>query len=332
LHEFGHALGLGHTVPSTTVMYAYYTGQKRTLTDTDKNNIQAVYGARLPDAYNSNPQTANTSFATAASLNTLISPSTLTAVVNNLSINTTTQSEYFTNKAPWGTSNTLKVNVQSTGLSMFTPSLTVYAANESTVLGSASSAVVYHGVTVSTSISGVTAGQQFYVKISGVDSSAFSTGAFALTLNFGTGSGPTVPLPNTQTANGTPLSGGGGLAIGGGGDGEISLGTVDFLSPSVDIVPPCCLPHGGGCGCPACRTAVRGLAAAFELSAKQEEENGGLLWRKQLDRNDAAWLPVGWTWNARKHTVTAPVTDDVPDMTFWRDAADAWFGRQVLSA
>src|SRR5262249_21128659 len=37
-------------------------------------------------------------------------------------------------------------------------------------------------------------------------------GRYAMTLNFGTGPSPTVPLPNTQTPNGNPIVGGGGQA------------------------------------------------------------------------------------------------------------------------
>src|SRR5262249_18344584 len=68
-----------------------------------------------------------------------------------------------------------------------------------------------YGTTISATISGITAGQQLYVKVSGTDSTAFSSGAYAFTLNFGNGASPTVPLPNTQTANGNPIQGGGGL-------------------------------------------------------------------------------------------------------------------------
>jgi hypothetical protein len=42
-------------------------------------------------------------------------------------------------------------------------------------------------------------------------SNLFATGAYALTLNFGTGPSPVVALPNTTLANGNPLSAGGGI-------------------------------------------------------------------------------------------------------------------------
>jgi hypothetical protein len=108
-----------------------------------------------------------------------------------------------------GTSSTATISVQSSGLSLLSPNLTVYAADTITVLGSASGAGQY-GTTLTVTLTGVTAGQQVYIKVTGADTTAFGTGAYALTLNYGTGAAPTVPLPNTQTGNGDPLSSGGG--------------------------------------------------------------------------------------------------------------------------
>src|SRR5262249_48637467 len=45
-HEFGHALGLGHSSVSTAAMYSTYTTQKNSLTSDDVAGIQAIYGAR----------------------------------------------------------------------------------------------------------------------------------------------------------------------------------------------------------------------------------------------------------------------------------------------
>jgi hypothetical protein len=65
----------------------------------------------------------------------------------------------------------------------------------------------------------------------GANTTAFGTGAYGLSLNFGTGDSPTIPLPNTQTANGTPLSGGGGVAEHTGSSGDYdqySTGTATW--------------------------------------------------------------------------------------------------------
>src|SRR5205823_4497165 len=90
-------------------------------------------------------------------------------------------------------------------------------------------------------VSGVVPGQVFYVKVTGADSTAFGTGAYALTLNFGAGSSPTVPLPNTQTANGSPLQGGGGQNEGArvvrGGEAESDSDSYDTLEAPPGSAP-----------------------------------------------------------------------------------------------
>lgn len=45
LHEFGHAIGLGHSTVSGSVMEATYGGARRTLHADDIAGIQAIYGA-----------------------------------------------------------------------------------------------------------------------------------------------------------------------------------------------------------------------------------------------------------------------------------------------
>jgi predicted Zn-dependent protease len=207
-HEFGHALGLGESSNSSAVMYGTYTSAKTGLNSDDMSGIRSIYSNNNPrstDIYRG----VNGSFATAANLSSQVNTTSLTAVVNNLDITTTSQVEYFTFTAPSGTNGTLTVVAQSSGLSLLAPTLTVYAANQTTVLGSVSGAGQY-GTTLTVKVSGVSAGQQFYVKVAGADATAFGTGRYCLTLNFGTGPAPQVAVPNTQTANGSPLTAGGG--------------------------------------------------------------------------------------------------------------------------
>jgi hypothetical protein len=46
LHEGGHTLGLKHSADVNAVMYAYYGGPRRTLTDDDINGIRSIYATR----------------------------------------------------------------------------------------------------------------------------------------------------------------------------------------------------------------------------------------------------------------------------------------------
>jgi hypothetical protein len=210
IHEIGHALGLSHSSVSTANMYPSYKTIQRALTSDDINGIQAIYKARQADVYGG----ANNSFATAVDLTAQLDPTALSTVVNKLDLTSTSSAEYFTVTAPATTNGTLTVNVQSADLSLLRPSVTVYAADQVTVLGSAAD-TGYTGSTLSVPITGVNPGDQFYIEVTGADTTAFGTGNFALAVNFGSGAMPAVTLPNTKALNGSPLTGGGavGLAV-----------------------------------------------------------------------------------------------------------------------
>jgi hypothetical protein len=213
VHEIGHALGLDHSSSAgANAMYPSYNGVKNGLSADDVAGIRAIYSggaARTPDAFDS--AASNNTLATATNINSFIKAGSLTALVSNLDVTTTSDVDDYTFQAPLLTLPTMTVQVQSQGLSLLSPQVIVYAADQHTVLGSASGLNQY-GTTLTVTVSGVTARQQFYVQVKGADGTAFSTGAYALALNFGTGATPVAAPPATQTANGTPLSGGGGVA------------------------------------------------------------------------------------------------------------------------
>jgi hypothetical protein len=208
-HELGHSLGLNHSTTSQAVMFTNYA-LRTALHSDDVNGIRAIYGARSSDSYDASA--SNGTFGTASDITSTISPTTLTATVTGLDITTQSDVDYYKFTAPTGTASTLQILVQSQGLSLFMPTVTVYASDQTTVLGSASD-TGYTGSTLNVTVNNVTADQLFYVKVTGNEASPFGTGKYAITLNFSTGTNPTVPLPNTQVANGNPIRGGGGIAV-----------------------------------------------------------------------------------------------------------------------
>ncbi len=209
-HEFGHALGLDHTTSgATSVMWGYYNGVKTALSTDDTNGIRNIYSAdaaRSSDVYES-----NNTFGTATDLTSNFSSTQLDGVIDALDITTTTDVDYFKFTAPTGVGSTLSVSMQSSGLSLLAPKFTVYASNQTTVLGTASS--TGYGATLNLQISGLSAGQTYYIKAQGANTTAFGTGQYALVVNMGTGADPTVTLPNTMLLNGNPLQVGGGMLI-----------------------------------------------------------------------------------------------------------------------
>jgi hypothetical protein len=218
-HEIGHALGLASSNSTNSVMFGTYIGAVAGLGPDDVAGIRSIYSGGAPraaDAYDT-PASDNT-FASAANITSTIDPATRTAVVNNLSVTsvvnnrdvvTTPDVDYYKFTAPAGSGPTMTVSVQSAGLSLLSPTVTVYASNQLTVLGTVSGRGQY-GTTLTLSGIAVKPGATYYVKVQGADTTVFSTGAYALTLNLDAGPNPTVPLPDTQTPNGDPLQGGGG--------------------------------------------------------------------------------------------------------------------------
>jgi hypothetical protein len=204
-HEFGHALGLYHSNLVNAEMYGAYNGAKSYLNNDDIAGIKAIYGAR-PAAG------GNTTLQTATDLTGQLNPSTLTAQVNNVNLPTGVASYYYTVVAPWNTSGTLTLQLQTQGLSLLSPTVGVWNANWTTVLGYASGQWQY-GTSLTVTVSGVTAGQRLNIQISPADSSAFGSGVFALTVGLGTSPLPAPWFPYTRTLNGNPITGGGGQAI-----------------------------------------------------------------------------------------------------------------------
>lgn len=207
LHEIGHALGLGHSTSYSAAMYPYYVGQRLGLDADDSAGIRAIYSngqGRTHDAFDR--YRTNDSFATSSWLNADLNPTTRTALVGGLDITTTADVDYFRVKAPAGTSGTFTVKLQSSGFSLLSPALTIYNGNQQQV-GYASGAGQY-GATLSVTVTGVRAGQRFYIKAAGANSSVFGMGGYGLTLNFGSGPSPSFSLPWTATRNASPLQSG----------------------------------------------------------------------------------------------------------------------------
>jgi predicted Zn-dependent protease len=211
MHEIGHALGLDHSTASGAVMQAAYTGVKTGLSSDDIAGIRSIYsnGApRSPDAYDA--QASNDSFATATNITSSINTTSKTALVTGLDITTISDVDYYSFTAPAGSGSTLTVKVQSSGLSLLAPKVWVYDGNQNQLATGTGTGEL--GSTVALTVNGITAGATYYIKVDGADATAFGTGAYALSLNFGSGASPAAASPNTTTANGTTAHSAGGDA------------------------------------------------------------------------------------------------------------------------
>lgn len=238
MHEFGHAFGLDHTTTSSTsAMWASYNGVKAGLATDDINGIRNVYSsnlARAADCYEG--LLGNNTLLLASNINLQIDPIALTALIPNADLTTSNDVDFYSVLAPLGTATaggTMKVTVQSQGLSQLSANLTVYAADMITVLGSASGAGQF-GSTLSVNLNNVSDLQPFFIKVQGGEArmgswQSFNVGAYGMSLSFNGGPGPAITPPVTTLANGNPLSSGGGIAEGHG-EGDDYLDTVPVIT------------------------------------------------------------------------------------------------------
>ncbi|MEI7686470.1 MAG: matrixin family metalloprotease [Planctomycetota bacterium] len=209
-HEFGHSLGLYHGAVGS-MMSSTYQGSLPALTNDDINGIRNIYSvdlARAKDSYD--VAASNETFATASDLTATIDGASKAALVADLDLTTRTEVDWYKFTAPAGSATTLTVRAVATGLSMLDPKIEIY--NSSNQLKATNNSATWGG-TASTSYT-IAAGQVWYVKVSSLDSAGqFKTGKYGLVLNMGVGADPTISYPNTQVANGNPLTAGGGQAL-----------------------------------------------------------------------------------------------------------------------
>ncbi len=302
-HEIGHALGLGESsATAAAIMFPLYSGRKVSLSPDDVAGIRSIYSGgvpRSPDTYSA--LTSNTSLATAADLTNQINPATLNGLVSNLDISAAGQSDYYKLTVPTGTTGTMNVAVQSQGLSLLSPRMTVYAA-DGTMVTTVNGAGQY-GTRLTASLPNVVAGQVYYVQVQGADTSAFGTGRYALAMSFNGTAAPTATAPIIPVANGTVLSAGGGMA---------DQADADFVGAApviLGITPDSGASNGDGIT-NANRVSVFGKAPEGETINVYVD--GTFLGKTTSDANGA------WTFNATgtqfadgNHQFTATATDPI---------------------
>ena len=217
-HEFGHALGLDHSTLSTAEMFASYNAQKQSLTTDDISGIQAVVGTRKPDAYVS--AGGVNAFNLAPDITSLLDGNGQASIPSlNISPN---QIDMVAVTAPVNTSGTISVTMQTTGLSSLSPRIVLI--NNAHAGMSQSMAANTFGATVTTTASGITAGQKFYIRCLSAGGGS-AGGAYGLQVNFGTGTMSPIAPPNTTVAW-APDGSGGSLGEGSGDMGAVQIGSI----------------------------------------------------------------------------------------------------------
>lgn len=132
LHEAGHSLGLAEGMDPASPMFKDYLGVRSGLTPQDIANLQALYGARQPDAFDA--KASNDTLATATKL-TSPQNSALLSVDGDL---TTLQDVDWYAYRPQAKATGLTIDLKTAGISLFVGQVSVYDAHGSLVSAAAS--------------------------------------------------------------------------------------------------------------------------------------------------------------------------------------------------
>ena len=208
VHEFGHAIGMGHSTDSTAAMYPAYNTTKEAVVADDISGIRSIYNSRQNDFFDANG--ANDVASTADNISSYIDGNgqlTLSALDSTTPLMIGQGDlDWYQITVPSTTTGTMVVKMQSSQLSLLSPGLAVYNGAGTTILGQKNSTAM--GDTVTVTINNVSAGQVYDIRCRGTTTGDSGFGAYGLQVNFGSLTQPPVTAPDTTMAEAANQGGG----------------------------------------------------------------------------------------------------------------------------
>lgn len=174
LHEAGLALGLVESTDPASVMYPVVNPQA-TLSPSDIQNIQALYGIRSPDPSNNTITTA-----TPISQPPLYIGTTPLVAYGNLA--SPSDTDFYWVRPPLLYSGTVTIQVQTSGISFMQPEVQVFNQNFK-LLGEAQSTSEL-GDIVTVQLPGVQPFQRYFIEVDSPATDVFGTGRYALSVTY----------------------------------------------------------------------------------------------------------------------------------------------------
>ena len=166
LQESGHVLGIGNSANTTSVMFENYLGARTGLSAADIASVQALYGARLADAYEG--AAGNNSRATATRYSE--------ALDADLSFG---DSDYFRFNTPLLLPNTT-ITLEAEGRSLLTARLTVFDSAGRVVATSSAQDALNNDLTLK--LTNLKGNSTYYVRVDGATGDEFGVGAYRLSI------------------------------------------------------------------------------------------------------------------------------------------------------
>jgi hypothetical protein len=179
IHEAGHVLSIGDSTDPNSPMYSQYTGAL-SLTSQDVANLQALYGVRSPDSHEGS--SGNDSMNKAWQIQAPGSFTGATPLVVYGDVTTLRDVDFYAIKPPSNYNGPMTFRLQSTGISLLTPHLTVLDA-KGNVLGDAQASSDF-GDTVTVHLNQSSPGGTYYIEVQGATQDVFGIGSYGVAVTF----------------------------------------------------------------------------------------------------------------------------------------------------
>jgi hypothetical protein len=190
LHEAGHSLGLGNSDNADSVMYTRYNATRTGLSAEDIARIQALYGARAPDAYEGALGNNTRGRASAFLLPAGYKGETPLVVFGD--VTTPTDVDFYRVSFPDDGNDDqnqgeLTIRLQTAGKSLLMPRLTVLDSAGRRLAFRASASLT--GDVLQVKLTGLSTSGTYYVKVQAATGDVFGVGRYGLSVRFDKTSG-----------------------------------------------------------------------------------------------------------------------------------------------
>lgn len=199
LHETGHSLGLNEAPNPVEVMATDYGGLRTGLEPGDIAGIQAIYGARTLDGYQS--QGIGIALGDPIDFSKDLASSNQ-AVISGVSLSSIGSTEYYSFVAPSYASGTLQVTAAAGAISMLSPQVSIYNASGALLARASNPSAWSDDVTAT--VPAVVPGQRYYMAVTGDTGTYFDVGAYQLVVSLPQSSAPNSPAPAPPPVVPTP--------------------------------------------------------------------------------------------------------------------------------
>jgi hypothetical protein len=179
LHEAGHVFGIADSTDPNSPMYSQYTGAQR-LTSQDVRNLQALYGVRAPDSHEGS--SGNDSMNKATQIQPPGSYTGATPLVVYGDVGSNKDVDFYALKPPSNYRGPITFQLQSAGISLLTPHLTVLDA-KGNILGDAQATSDF-GDVVTVHLNQSDPNATYYLEVRGAAQDVFGIGGYGMAVTF----------------------------------------------------------------------------------------------------------------------------------------------------